>query len=245
MADPAPTVKRKVRKGAIGGAVGGGIAAVAVLVTLFVPLIPVSYQQEYKEMETRQESYVDIERRSEQYTDIERRQQPYQTIETRNEELLSFSDTTIEGGESVVQSVYIPRDRSIELRMSASDTLRTYVTSRSDYQANDNQYSSPIAEQSNVRYGFTAPISDTYYIAFYNQHDGFFGLGAKNVGLYSATLTATWDESVTKYRTENVPVTKYRDVDVPVTKYKDVQVEVTKYREATKNITVIEMVLPK
>jgi hypothetical protein len=225
MTDPAPTVKPKKNKAAIGGGIGGGIAAVFGIIILFVPIIPVSYQEAYTEMQTRQESYVVAETR----------QEPYTTIETQTEELLTIIDTTIQGGNWVAKSVYIPRDRSVELRMSASDTLRTYVTSQSAYEANNNQYTNPVSEQSSVRYGFTAPISDTYYIAFYNMHDGFFGIGAKNVGLYSGTVTATWDESVTHYRT----------LDVPVTKYRDVQEEVTKYRDATKNITPLDMIMGK
>jgi hypothetical protein len=215
--------KAKKNSKAIGGAVGGGVAVVVAIIVMFAPIIPVSYQQEYKEMQTRQESYVVAETR----------QEPYTTIETRSDDLLTITDTTIQGGNWVAKSVYIPRDRSVELRMSASDTLRTYVMSQSDYEANGNQYSNPISEQSSVRYGFTAPISDSYFFAFYNMHDGFFGIGAKNVGLYSASVTATWDESVTKYRT----------VDVPVTKYRDVQEEVTKYRDATKNVTPIDFVM--
>ncbi|MGH9879006.1 MAG: hypothetical protein ACRD5H_15355 [Nitrososphaerales archaeon] len=217
--------QHKLNSKAIGGAVGGGIAFVVVVVMMFAPIVPVSYQEAYTEIQTRQESYVVVEKR----------QEPYTTIETRTENLLTITDTTIPGGEWAGQSVYIPRDRSIELRVSASDTLRTYVMSQSDYEANNNQYSNPISEQSSVRYGFTAPISDTYYFTFYNHHDGFFGLGAKNVGLYSSTVTATWDESVTKYRT----------VDVPVTKYRDVQETVTKYRDATKNITPLDLLMGK
>ncbi|WP_415280823.1 hypothetical protein [Candidatus Nitrososphaera sp. FF02] len=227
------------------GIIGGGIAAVVVVAIMFVPLVPVTAQESYTEMEKREESYVDVETQSQAYTDVEKRREQYTVVEKRSEpyivtqerqeNLYYLDDVTLEGGDNRSWSSYIPAGRSVELQISASDTLTTYVTSKSAYEANGNNYPAPISEQASVRYGFVTPIADSYYFYIYNPHDGFFS--TKNVGLYSASLDMTWNEETTSYRTVDVPVTKYRTVDVPVTKYKDVQVPVTKYRTVDVPVT--------
>lgn len=234
-----------------------GIAAAVAIAAIFIPYVPVTAQEEYTEMETRQEAYTDVETRTEEYTVVETRQEAYTDVEYRTEtytdvedgtELYtqiesqsqvagSIEDTTLEGGESRLFSVYVEAGRSVELVVSASDTLDTYVISKSAYEANGNDYGNPVSQEENVRYGFVAPISDSYYFAFRNHHDGFFGIGSKSIGLYSAIATMTWEEEVTHYRDVQVPVTKEKTVEVPVTKYKDVQVPVTKYRDIQVPVT--------
>lgn len=132
--------------------------------------------------------------------------------------------------------------------------------------SSDNTVIDQRLDDSSSKIGFTTPITDYYYYTFviHNPYAGLF-IFDKNVGIYSAVVTTTWQEDVTyqrdvdtpvtKYRTIEVPVTKYRtvdtpvikyhDVDVPVTKYRDVNEEVTKYRDASKNITPLDMMMGK
>ncbi|MBM3898095.1 MAG: hypothetical protein FJ358_06200 [Thaumarchaeota archaeon] len=50
--------------------------------------------------------------------------------------------------------------------------------------------------------GFRTSASDTYYFVIENPSGGFLGIGAKNVGIFDASAVATWQEVVTKTRTE-------------------------------------------
>jgi len=161
-----------------------GISAIIiVLIFLFVPIIPVTY------------------------TDKE----PYQVTETKTEGLTSINDYTLEPNYFVHQSAYIPSGRDVEYSVRASDTVDTYVFTSSEfanYKAGRSAVS--VAERKNAaetRYGFHTSIADTYYFVVYNGHTGLFGIGAKKVGIYSATSKATWQETVTKYR--EVTKTKY------------------------------------
>lgn len=231
--------------------IAAGIGAVVVIAALFIPMVPISAQEEYADTETKQEAYTDVETRQEAYTDTETKreayvdteyqQQSYQEIETQNANLISGSDYTLEGGHYVYWSAFIQSGHRVEYSVEASDSVNTYVLTSSEFQqyVNDNNFNT-VAERrdtESTRYGFTASIDDTYYFVVYNPHDGFFGIGDKKVGVYSATATATWEESVTKYKDVAVPVTKYRTVTVPVTKYHDVQVPVTKYRDVQVPVT--------
>jgi hypothetical protein len=235
--------------------VAGGIAAVVAIAVILIPFVPITAQEEYTEMETRQESYVDIETKTEEYTVVEKRREAYTDVEYRTEEYTdveyssepytvvvprseiagSIEDMTIEAGDWRTFGVYVQSGQSVELRVSASDTLDTYVISKSAYEANGNSYGEPTSKEDEVRYGFTAPITDTYYFAFYNHHDGFFS--SKSIGLYSAIATLNWEEEVTNYKDVQVPVTKERSVKVPVTKYKEVEVPVTKTRDVQVPVT--------
>lgn len=97
------------------------------------------------------------------------------------------------------------------------------------------EFVSIVGPSGSGKFGFRTQASDTYYFVISNPHSGFFGIGAKNVGIFKADGTATWQETVTKYRTETSTVTKFRTENK----------EVTKLREETRtlNVSLLDLAL--
>lgn len=177
------------------GAVGAGVAAIAIMIMMFVPLVPQTYEEEYQTMQTRTVSYQ----------------------EAVDEEKLLFlaEDYTIPPDGSYRADAQIGMGQKVVFTVSASDNVNIYITTRSGIPI----YSR--AEVSSATYEFNAPIDDRYTFVVENT-GGFFGLGAKSIGLFKASATVSWQEQETKYRDVTEPVTEKRMV--------------------TKNVTVIEMI---
>lgn len=178
-----------------------------------IPVFPVTYQESYQvevpydeqEEYTVQVPYIE----QESYTV----QVPYTTMEDKQSTIGSTSDTTIEGGYYLYWSSYLLVGRDVEFSVSASDTVFLYIFTASQYanyqetgSETPNEKESP--EMSSGKIGFHVSSTGTYYLCVYNPHDGFLGIGKKNVGIYSVSIVAYWQEEVTKQRAE----TRYRDV---------------------------------
>lgn len=166
-----------------------------------IPAFPLTYEESY-EVEVpydEQEAYTV--------------QVPYSTMEDKQQTLGSTSDRTIEGGYSIYWDPVVHLGRDIEFSVSASDTVFLYIFSASQY-ANyrDTGSKTPNEKESleisSGKIGYHVSSTGTYYFCVYNPHDGFLGIGAKSVGVYSSSVVAFWQEEVTKYRTE----TRYQTV---------------------------------
>ena len=196
---------------------GAGVFSIA------VPAIPVSYQESYEVSVPYDEQ--------EPYTV----QVPYQTMESKQQSLGSTSDRTLEGGYYIYWSPSISVGRDIEFSVSASDTVHLFVFTPTQYtKFTDTGAQTPnekqLLEISSGKLGYHVSTYGTYYFVIYNPHDGFLGIGKKNVGIYSASIQAYWQEEVTKYRTE----TKYRTI----TKYRTE----THYRTLEKRVTLLDAI---
>jgi len=183
-------------------------ALILILITLAgagfayaIPAFPVTYPESYQVQVPYEEQ--------ESYTV----QVPYTTMEDKQSTIGSTSDVTLEGGYYLHWDSYLPVGRDVEFSVSASDTVILYIFTASQY-ANYREYGSTIPsekespEMSSGKIGFHVSFTGTYYLCIYNPHDGFLGIGKKNVGIYSASIVAYWQEEVTKQRAE----TRYRTV---------------------------------
>lgn len=177
---------------------------------IVIPAFPVTYEESYDEQEP--------------YTV----QVPYTTMEDQQQTIGSTSDRTLEGGRYIYWNSYLSLGRDVEFSVSASDTVYLYIFTASQY-ANYLETGSKTPnekqslEMSSGKIGHHISSTGTYYFCILNPHDGFLGFGDKNVGIYSATIEAYWQEEVTLHRTE----TRYRTV--------------TKTREVTTRVTLFEM----
>jgi len=188
-----------------------------------VRVFPVSYQESYQ---------VDVPYDEQQAYTV---QVPYTTVEDRQGTIGSTSDYTLEGGYYTWWNDYIPLGRDIEFSVSASDTVNLYVFTSTQFTnlqemgswtPNEKQ----LLDVSNGKLGYHVSSSGTYYFVIRNPHSGIFGIGKKNVGIYSALIKAYWQEEVTKYRSE----TRYRTV----TKYRTE----THYRTIDLRVTLWELI---
>lgn len=193
MTDPQPESKPKKSRNskAIGGAVGGGVAAVAVIVLMFVPLIPISYQETYQTTQTKATSY--------------------QEMETKRNTLFSVDDFKIVADKQYTASAYVKAGHRVEFIAQADDTVNAGIYSRSG------QVIATRENSANIRLGFTPSIDDTYTFVVHNPHSQLFGLITEDVTLNDASATESWDELVTKSRQTTEPVTESRTVTKNVT----------------------------
>jgi hypothetical protein len=174
----------------------GLVSIIIMLVILFVPIVPYSYQIEVP------------------YQTTESRQVPYQEIQTMSSTVFTLSSYTLRPGHYVYIPSQISAGKDVSISWSADDTVSVMVFSSDQFKVYQNNPSNavPIVSRSNVAsgtLGFRVSATDTYYLVLYNPHTGFLGIGAHNVGIYNVNGTATWHEIVTKYRTETVTVTKW------------------------------------
>lgn len=176
-----------------------GVILVAALIVVAgiayaIPVIPVTYEESYQV------------------------QVPYTWIDEKEETIGSVNDRTVEGGYYIYWNSYIPVGRDVEFSVSASDTVNLYVFTSSQYSNyRDTGSKTPnekeIIDLSSGKLGYHVSASDTYYFCVYNPHDGFLGIGAKSVGIYSSSVVEYWQEEETEDRWE----THTRDVTIRVT----------------------------
>jgi len=138
-------------------------------------------------------------------------QEPYASLENKQETIGSTSDHTLEGGYYLYWSKYIPIGIDIELSVSATDTVDLYFFTSVQFDDYKEGRSTPSEKQllgvSSGKLGYHVSSSGTYYFVIKNPHSGLFGIGKTNVGIYSASVEAYWQEEVTKYRTIQVSAT--------------------------------------
>ncbi|MBM5805477.1 MAG: hypothetical protein FJZ49_05380 [Candidatus Verstraetearchaeota archaeon] len=164
------------------GTAGSVVVAAIILILFFAPMLPFSVS-----------STVQVP-----------------ATQTNTQNLMYISGVTIDPGYSVYRSAYIDAGRGVEYSVKASYNVDTYIFTSGEFSKYINQSSFvSVAERKEVsetRYGFLALINDTYYFVVYNPNTGFFGLGAKSVGLYSATskvteqATVMWNQTVTEQK---------------------------------------------
>lgn len=143
-------------------------------------------------------------------------QEPYTSMENMEAIIGSTSDRTIEGGYYITWTINIPVGRDIEFSAHASDTVDLYVFSVSQYNnyqdggggIRDADNEKDLIDVERGTLGYHVSASGNYHFCIYNPHDGFFGIGKQNVGIYTASITSYWTEEVTKYRTvtKKVPI---------------------------------------
>lgn len=209
----------------------GIVVVVAVLLVLLIPAIPVSYSV--------QVPYEATEERQVPYQTTETVQVPFQEAVTKSADLLSLRDYTLPPNNYVSNSAQLPVDRDVQVSWSADDTVSVFVFNSDQFNEYRNgRTATPIVEKTNVAtgtLGFRTAASDTYYFVLYNPHNGFFGIFAKNVGIFSASAVATWQEEVTMYRTETHTVTNFRTETATVTRLRN--------ETRTANISLLDMLL--
>lgn len=209
----------------------------------FVPVFPLTYEESYQvevpydeQVEytvevpyTVQESY---------YVQI-----PYSTVEDMESTLMIYEDFTLDDWCFWWPSIYIPRGRDIIFSVSASNTVDLCImTSEQGSNFEETKSRTPNEKElndiSNGNLGYHVSLSDDYCFLIFNPHWGWWS--KENVGIYSASITAYWQEEVTRYRTE----TKYQDVTKyrTETRYRTVEKYRTEthYRDVTIKVTLIE-----
>ena len=114
-----------------------------------------------------------------------------------------ISDETLEGGHYRYWVYQLPVGTDIELNISASDTLDLFILTKKQFDDLDKGGASiPVNNEKKLlkvnngilRYHVSS--TGTYYFVLGNPHDGFLGFGAKNVGIFSASVTSHWQERV-------------------------------------------------
>jgi hypothetical protein len=173
------------------------VALFAILGVLFVPIIPYSYQVQVP------------------YQTTEDVQVPYQETAPQSSILFTLASYTLQPNYYLHPSAQISSGKDVSVSWSADDTVNIKAFNSDQYNlyAANTGNPQPIVSRDNVAsgtLGFHVSATDTYYFVIFNPHNGFFGLGSHNVGIFSAGGTATWQETVTKYRTETHTVTKWR-----------------------------------
>jgi len=190
------------------------IVAIFGVVALFVvgvPIVEVQVQEEYQESVP-----YDV-------------QVPYTATEQRTQTLGSTYSDPLEAGHYTYWSPNLERGVDVSFSFSATDTVDAMILTLSHYNnfkdGESYEYERKAEEETSGTLEYYTPNSGTYYFIIHNIHSGFLGFGEKDIVINSATITATWDEEVTRYRTE----TEYR-------------LE-TKYRTVTKKVTIIESIM--
>lgn len=141
----------------------------------------------------------------------------YYSIDTKQDTIASISDRTLQPNYHIPLSGYLPQGRDITFSVSASDTVRLYIFTSTQYDRYKSNYATTPNEKelldiSNGNIGYHISSSDTYYFIIYNPHTGLFGLGSKNVGIYSSSVIAIWQEQVIKYRTVTKTITIWQAI---------------------------------
>lgn len=178
-----------------------------------IPAVPVTYEESYQvdvPYDEQEEYTVQVPYTVQEPYYV---QVPFTTMEDRQQTLGSRSDYTLEGGHYFYWYPNLDVGRDVVFRVSSSDTLNLYIFTASQYQNfQDTGSKTPNEKQlidttyGNLGYHVSSP--GVYYFCVLNPHDGFLGIGKKDVGVYSASVEAFWQEEVTDYRTE----TRYREV---------------------------------
>jgi hypothetical protein len=131
-------------------------------------------------------------------------------MQTRQNTLFSVNDLTLQGDQVYANTKWVKAGHRVEFSVSATNTVNTRIVGGNGVIESQD-------ERQNARYGFTAPIDDNYTFGIHNPHNGFFGLMAENVGIYSASAVESYDELVTKQRQTTEPVTETRTISKTVT----------------------------
>lgn len=155
-------------------------------------------------------------------------QVPYTANERQTQSLGSVTAEPLIAGYYKYWYPNIDRGRDIAFTFSTTDTVDALILILSQYNnfkdGKSYDYERKIGDATSGTITYYTPNSGTYYFIIHNIHSGTFGFGAKDIVINRATITATWMEEVTRYRTE----VEYR-------------LE-TKYRTVTKKITIIEKI---
>jgi hypothetical protein len=116
---------------------------------------------------------------------------------------------TITPNEYVYQNVALTAGMEVQVSWIANNTLDAYVFNSSENAAyagsNATKTSPNIASSPNSEIGslsFHVPINDVYFLAFFNPHNGSFGLDSHSVGLINATGMATFQVTTTTLVTQ-------------------------------------------
>ncbi len=133
-----------------------------------------------------------------------------QTV-THNDNLWSVGSTTLQPNYYVDGSASLPAGRDVAMTWSASDTVDAFIFSSDQFALyQSNGQGTALVQQTNTAMGtisFRTSAGNTYYFVLHNPHNGFFGIGSKNVGVFSGAATDTWQEVVTSYSTTTTFVT--------------------------------------
>ena len=160
------------------------IIALLIGIVLFIPIVPLKY--------TVKEPYTV--------------RVPYQEWKTKSETFINQINYTLNPGNYIYWSKYLPKGRTVTFSVEASDTVDAYILSSSEYQnfkSGEKFYPEASRKDSkNFKLVFSTRIDDTYYFIIRNPHTGFFGLFSKSVVIRSVKAEAFWQELVTKYREE-------------------------------------------
>ena len=216
-------------------AVAGVFLVVAFIGGSLAPVIPITYAA--------REPY----QRTEKYTEnvpveVEVPVQ-YQEIANRQNNLFDVASFTLEPNRHLYRTAQLPSGRDVQFSFSTSESVNVYVFSSGQY-ANYQQgrTNTPIVLRKDVTrdtVGLRTSASDTYYFVIENPSGGFFGLGAKNVGIYSANAISMWQEIVTNTRMEKKvelkPVEKERTVEDIRTVQKQKNVNLFEYLAGLQN----------
>ncbi|MEM3698212.1 MAG: hypothetical protein QXQ94_12105 [Candidatus Bathyarchaeia archaeon] len=127
---------------------------------------------------------------------------PYQDLETRENTIGEDHNRNLGGGTFIYWSVYIESGKSVSISWSADGCLYVFVLTENQFQ----QFKLLGTTTWYTAFGYcnsgtltkTIENSDTYYIAISNPWV------LTTIKLYSAQAKLTWQETVTKYRTDYV-----------------------------------------
>jgi hypothetical protein len=121
------------------------------------------------------------------------------TLTTMPNFYASSSSITITPNQYVYQNVALTAGMDVQVWWIANSTLDAYVFNSSEnavYAESNATATSPnIASLLNSEDGslsFRVAVSDVYYLAFFNPHNGSLGLGSHSAGLINATGIATF-----------------------------------------------------
>lgn len=116
---------------------------------------------------------------------------------------------TITPNQYVYQDIALTAGMDVQVSWSANDTLDAYVFNSAENAAyansNATTTSPNIASSTNSQVGslsFHVSANDTYFLAFFDPHNGSLGLASRAVGLFDATGTATFQVSTTTLVTQ-------------------------------------------
>jgi hypothetical protein len=137
------------------------------------------------------------------YTVWEATQVPYQDIENKESAIGSVENRNLGGGTFTYWSLYIESGISVSVSWSADGCLYIFVLTENQFQQfkllGTTSWYTAFKYCNSGTLTKTIENSDTYYIAISNPWV------FTTIKLYSAQAKLTWQESVTKYRTEYVP----------------------------------------
>lgn len=141
-------------------------------------------------------------------------QVPYEATETKSSVLFDFQDKTLRPNERLYRSVGLKDNVRVDVSFNADDTLNLFAVDDDEFNkivSNEFYVSSQtLIEKTHVSSAdasFKTIGADTYVIFLKNYHP------IATISVFDLKATATWDEKVTKTKTEtrcNL-VTKYRN----------------------------------